>query len=169
MMSESGPLGIHIFHAETHPDARGSFARLWCAEDFASYGLKFAPVQISLSRTTRAGTLRGLHWQSAPHAETKFLHVVRGRIFDVVASVTPASPRYFAREFGAGEGLLIPAGLAHGFIALTPDVELLYMMDRPFIPDASCGARYDDPALGIVWPQTPELVSERDLSWPNLR
>ncbi len=163
--------GLRLLRTEPARDTRGAFSRLWCAQDFESAGLAFQPVQASLSSNPHEGTLRGLHFQAEPHGETKLLQVLRGRIFDVVVDVRAASPRFGAwvgRELTAGEGLLIPPGLAHGFLTLTPDVELLYMMDRPFVAQAARGLRYDDPALALPWPGTPQLIGARDRTWPGL-
>ena len=169
MIHEPLDLGVHFLKVAYSEDARGAFGRLWCAEDFARFGISFTPLQVSLSRSLRQGTLRGLHWQAAPYEESKFVHVLRGHIFDVVAQIDGDARRFVARELAAGEGLFIPAGLAHGFLTLSDDVELLYMMDVPFEASAARGARFDDAALGVNWPFQPEIISERDLSWPALR
>jgi dTDP-4-dehydrorhamnose 3,5-epimerase len=168
MIHEALDLGVHFIKVDYSEDERGAFGRLWSLEEFASLGFASPPLQMSLSRSKRQGTLRGLHWQTKPHAESKFVHVLRGRIFDVVAKVEAGDLRFMARELTAGEGFLIPAGLAHGFLTLCDDVELLYMMDAPFVSGSARGARYDDPALSIHWPFEPEVISERDLSWPAL-
>jgi dTDP-4-dehydrorhamnose 3,5-epimerase len=164
------PMGLRYLRHERQFDERGSFGRLWCADDFKRAGLDFKPVQASLSVTAVAGTLRGMHWQAAPFAETKVLQVIRGRIFDAVVRLDPVMgmPRLVMRELGPGEGFFIPAGLAHGFLTLTDDVELIYMMDRPYEPTAVCGARYDDPALAIPWPQEPRIIADKDRHWPLL-
>jgi len=165
--------GLIVLRAEPRGDARGDFARLWCAADFAAAGVPFAPSQISLSRNHARHTLRGLHWQAAPHAETKLVRPQAGRIFDVAADLRPGSRTYrqwLGLELDAGrmDALLIPAGFAHGFLTLTENAEVLYMIDTPYAPAAVRGARFDDPALGIVWPAAPALVGEKDLLWPAL-
>ena len=163
-------MGMRYLCHDRHADGRGSFGRLWCADEFERAGLDFKLVQASLSQTAVAGTLRGMHWQASSFAETKVLQVIRGRIFDVVVRPDPVlgEPRLVMRELGPGEGFFIPAGLAHGFLTLTDDVELFYMMDRPYQPDAACGARYDDPALAIPWPHEPHVIAEKDRRWPLL-
>ena len=170
MICAALPMGMRYLRHERHTDMRGSFGRLWCANDFSQAGLDFQPVQASLSVTAVAGTLRGMHWQASPFAETKVLQVIRGRILDAVVSLDPVLglPRLVMRELGPGEGFFIPTGLAHGFLTLTDDVELLYMMDRSYQPSAACGARYDDPALAIPWPQEPRIISDKDRNWPLL-
>ena len=164
--------GLLLLRSEPARDARGAFSRLWCAADLKRAGLSFAPVQVSLSETTRAGTLRGLHWQAAPHDETKLLRVARGRIFDVLVDLRRGQPSYGSHvgvELHAGDGLFIPPGLAHGFLTRTDDVLLVYAMDRAHEPSAARGLRHDDPALGIVWPQKPTLIGPRDLVWPDFK
>jgi dTDP-4-dehydrorhamnose 3,5-epimerase len=165
--------GLLLVQTERHEDARGGFARLWCGDEFAAAGVRFQPRQASLSCNRVAFTLRGLHWQAAPHAETKLVRALRGRVFDVAVDLRPHSStyqRWHARELDAisHEALLIPAGFAHGYITLTRDAELLYLIDTPYIAEAARGARYDDPRLGIAWPRPPVVIAERDLTWPAL-
>jgi dTDP-4-dehydrorhamnose 3,5-epimerase len=173
MTFEPTPIeGLLLVRPECHADERGSFTRWWCADAFAAAGHPFAPRQISASRNTAQGTLRGLHWQEAPHSETKLVSVTRGRIYDVAVDLRAGSPTRLA-WFGielAAEGhpaLLIPPGCAHGFITLTEGAEVLYLIDVPHAPAAARGARYDDPAFGIAWPRPPAVISGRDLAWPR--
>ncbi len=163
--------GLRLLRSEPSRDARGAFSRLWCAAELEQAGLSFTPVQVSLSETTSAGTLRGMHWQARPHDETKLMRVARGRIFDVLVDLRRDQPTYLNHvgvDLAAGEGLFIPPGLAHGFLTRTDDVLLVYAMDRVQVPSAARGLRHDDPALGIVWPQPPILIGPRDLAWPDL-
>src|ERR1700712_1255545 len=123
--AESGIAGVVVVDMEPHEDARGAFARLQCPDEFAAAGHPFAPVQTSLSRNPRVGTLRGLHYQPAPHAETKLVRTVRGRMFDVALDLRPESRTYrqwASAELSAenGRALLIPEGVAHGFLTLEP-------------------------------------------------
>lgn len=162
--------GLWRLRDEAARDERGAFSRLWCAQDFASAGLSFAPVQVSLSETPVEGTLRGLHWQAEPHGETKLVRVLRGRIFDVLVDVRRDAPTFGAHvglEMEAGDGLLVPPGVAHGFLTRSPDVLLVYAMDRAYEPSAARGLRYDDPALAIPWPGRPAIVGFRDRAWPD--
>jgi dTDP-4-dehydrorhamnose 3,5-epimerase len=174
MIFEPTPLpGLLVVRARKHSDTRGFFARTWCAHDFAAMGHPFRPSQISVSHNTAAGTLRGLHWQAEPHAETKLVRVTAGRIFDVAVDLRPGSPtrlRWFGMELDAAghDALLIPAGFAHGFVSLTDGSEILYLIDTPYVVGATRGARYDDPAIGIAWPVAPTAIAERDLAWPPL-
>lgn len=170
MIATSLPLaGLWRLRNDTARDERGAFGRLWCEGEFARAGLQFRPVQLSLSETPAALTLRGLHWQADPHGETKLVRVLRGSIFDVLVDLRRGEPtfgRHVCIELQAGEGLLVPPGLAHGFLTLAPDVQLAYAMDRDYEPTAARGLRYDDPALAIPWPQSPRLIGSRDLAWP---
>jgi dTDP-4-dehydrorhamnose 3,5-epimerase len=174
MIFEATPLeGLLVVRAEKHADARGFFARMWCADSFAAHGIDFVPSQISVSFNAIAGTLRGLHWQAAPHGETKLVRATQGRVWDVAVDLRPGSPTrhaWFGLELDAAAhtALLIPAGFAHGFVSLTDAAELLYCIDVAYAPEAARGARYDDPALGIAWPRPPSVIGERDLHWPAL-
>jgi dTDP-4-dehydrorhamnose 3,5-epimerase len=165
--------GLYVVASPRAADARGHFGRLWCADSFARSNRPFAPTQISTSFNHSRGTLRGLHWQEAPHGETKLVRAIAGRVFDVAVDLRPDSPtrlRSFAIELAADEptALLIPPGFAHGFLTLTDGAELLYMIDTPYAPEAARGARFDDPALDIVWPHAPTVIGERDLAFPPL-
>lgn len=164
--------GVVLVEAEPHSDERGFFARLHCPEEFEAAGHPFAPAQTSLSHNARAGTLRGLHYQPAPKAETKLVRVVRGRIFDVAVDLRPDSPthrRWTAAELSArtGRALLIPEGVAHGFLTLEDETDVLYQISPLFQPGHEAGVRWDDPAFGIEWPQAPQVISERDASYPD--
>jgi len=167
----TGLAGLCVVRPVKRADSRGFFARLWCAEAFAAAGLDFVPRQISASFNREAGTLRGLHWQAAPHGETKLVRATRGRIWDVAVDLRAGSPTrwaWFGLELHAPEhvALLIPPGFAHGFVTLSDDAEVLYCIDTPYVPQAACGARYDDPAFGVGWPRAPAVVADRDLQWP---
>ncbi|TCZ51088.1 dTDP-4-dehydrorhamnose 3,5-epimerase family protein [Roseicella aquatilis] len=158
--------------AEPAADARGRFLRTWCAEEFAAAGLGFRPHQVSLSENRARHTLRGLHWQARPAGECKLVRCLRGAVFDVAVDLRPDSPAY-RRWVGvelraeAHNALLIPAGFAHGFLTLTENAWLEYMIDAPYRPEAARGARWNDPAFGIAWPAAPAVISERDATWPD--
>ncbi len=164
--------GVALVEAEPRGDERGSFTRLHCPEEFAAAGFPFAPVQTSLSRNPTAGTLRGMHHQPAPHAETKLVRAVQGRIFDVALDLRPDSPSYLAwtaAELSADNrlGLLIPEGVAHGFLTLEPDTDVLYQISPAFAPGHEAGVRWDDPVFAIAWPRPPVLISTRDATYPD--
>jgi dTDP-4-dehydrorhamnose 3,5-epimerase len=165
-----GLLGIRL---DRHVDVRGSFARLFCREEFSAHGLESGFVQESLSVTLRAGTLRGMHYQHTPHEEVKFVRCVRGAIYDVVADLRPESPTFhqwqaFELSQEGDLAIYIPKGCAHGFQTLVDDVEVLYQMSTPYVPSAAEGFRYDDSAIGISWLRPIEMIADKDLSWPPL-
>jgi dTDP-4-dehydrorhamnose 3,5-epimerase len=171
MLEPTGLAGLLLVRPEKHTDPRGFFARLWCEETFSQLGTPFRPGQISASFNRSAGTLRGLHWQQAPHPETKLIRATRGRVWDVAVDMRPDSPTrlaWFGVELDAADHLavLIPPGFAHGFLTLTDDAELLYCIEGAYHPAAARGARYDDPAVCITWPYPPAVIAERDLAWP---
>jgi dTDP-4-dehydrorhamnose 3,5-epimerase len=169
------PLGIpgaFLVEDEPRADARGAFARTFCAREFAAHGLEPRIVQTSLSINARRGTLRGLHWQAAPHAEAKLVRCVRGRVYDLVVDVRPESHIYrqhLGIELAAADGraVYLPPGVAHGFLTLEDDCEVHYAMSEFHAPEAARGARWDDPAFGIVLPGPVAVISERDRSWPD--
>jgi len=164
--------GLCLVDLELREDERGWFARSFCAEEFAAHGLASSLPQCSVSLNRRRHSLRGMHFQKAPHAEAKLIRVVRGAIYDVALDLRRESPTYLewrAFELRAGDGrqLYIPEGCAHGFQTLEDDSEILYMISTPYRPEASAGVRYDDPAFGIAWPPAPErILSPRDLAFP---
>jgi dTDP-4-dehydrorhamnose 3,5-epimerase len=164
---------LFVVRLEWRQDERGAFARLFDGEAFAANGMPSHFLQASLSISRRTGTLRGMHFQRSPHAETKFVRCVRGAIYDVIADLRPESPSYLrwqAFEMAAGGdiALCIPKGCAHGFQVLHDDTEVLYQMDVGHAPDYADGVRYDDPTLSIAWPLPVSVVSPKDLAWPPL-
>ena len=162
---------LAVIVIERHTDARGSFGRVFCREEFAALGLVADFVQASTSVTLHAGTIRGMHFQRPPHEETKLVRCVRGQIYDVVADLRPWSPTYMRwQAFLLGERedriLYIPEGCAHGFQTLRDDCEVLYQMSVPHAPHAADGFRFDDPAFDIQWPLPVGTVGPKDLQWP---
>jgi len=165
--------GAWSIEPERIEDERGWFARVYCEAEFKERGMETSFPQHSLSFSREKGTLRGLHYQNEPHSETKLVTCLQGIIWDVLVDLRPDSPTYrhwTGLELSAGNGveLYIPEGCAHGFQTLTDDVLLRYMISRPYAPDFATGIRYDDPALGIPWPDKPSIMSEKDRSWPHL-
>lgn len=165
--------GVFVVEPERHEDERGYFARLWCAEEFAKQGLNAELSQVNVSINRRRGTLRGMHYQIAPHGETKIVRCNRGRICDVIVDLRVASPtlrQWQAFELSEDNGhlLYIPEGFAHGFITLSDDVEVSYQMSVPHHAESARGLRWDDPALSINWPIAPVVISERDRHWESL-
>lgn len=167
-----------VWHLRARPlaDARGSFARLFCAQEFAALGLTQPLAQINLSQTRARGTVRGLHYQRVPHAEHKLVRCLDGRVLDVVVDLRAGSPtllQWHAVELDAGRGdaLLIPPGCAHGFQALEDDCRLLYLHSAPHAPDAEGGVRFDEPRLlpgPVAWPLPATELSPRDRALPLL-
>ncbi|CAL8975218.1 dTDP-4-dehydrorhamnose 3,5-epimerase [Rhodoplanes serenus] len=153
-------------------DQRGFFARLFCEQEFAVAGLSGRFVQVNNSLTAKRGTLRGLHYQLPPAAETKLVRCVRGAFYDVILDLRPDSPTY-GQSFGAeldDENRLmmyVPRGFAHGFVTLRDDTEALYLVDASYAPAQERGVRFDDPRFAVAWPITPAEVSDKDRAWPD--
>ncbi len=164
--------GAYVVELEKRFDARGFFARAFCEREFAEHGLPTRFPQCNLSRNLHAATLRGMHYQAAPYRETKLVRCVAGAIYDVIVDLRPSSPTrlgWVGVELSAHEGraLFIPEGFAHGFITLTDAVDVFYQMGEFYQPDAARGLRWNDPRLGIEWPRSPAVISERDATYPD--
>lgn len=156
-----------------HGDDRGSFSRVFCAETFRRHGLKDAFVQANHSSNRLRGTLRGLHFQKDAAAEVKLVRAVQGAIWDVIVDMRPTSPTYrqwqgFELSAANRRMLYVPEGFAHGFQTLTDGAEVTYQVSAPYTPAAEGGIRWDDPALGIDWPLSVSVISEKDANWPAL-
>jgi dTDP-4-dehydrorhamnose 3,5-epimerase len=166
--------GVFVIEPERRADERGCFARSWCREEFAAHGIEAAWVQSNISYSHRRGTLRGLHYQAPPAGEAKLVRCTRGAIYDVLVDVRPGSPTFLdwlGIELAANTWRMVyaPAGFAHGYQTLTDDAEVFYEMSHPYCPEAGRGLRWDDPVLGIVWPECRQrILSARDLAWPLL-
>ena len=161
--------GAFVVEIEGQTDERGLFARAFCAETFAARGLASSFPHCNISHNLKRGTLRGLHYQSAPKEDAKLVRVTRGAVFDVALDLRPRSPSYLrwaAVELQANKrnAFYIPAGCAHGFLTLTDDCELFYQVSQVYDPALDRGVRYDDPAFGIEWPCAPAVLSARDAS-----
>lgn len=165
--------GAWLLDIEPQQDARGFFARTACREEFARHALNGEIVQQSISWNALKGTLRGMHYQAAPHGEEKLVRVTQGAVFDVIVDIRPDSPsrrHWFGVELSARNHrqIYIPRGVVHGFQTLEDGTEVLYEMTAAFHPDAAHGLRWNDPALGIRWPLPVAVLSEKDASWPLL-
>jgi dTDP-4-dehydrorhamnose 3,5-epimerase len=172
LFTETHLAGAFLIDVERLPDERGFFARTWCADELAARGIELAPVQGNLSVNPTPGTLRGLHYQAAPHEEIKLVRCTRGAIFDVIVDLRAASPTYgqwLGAELTATNcrQLLVPGGFAHGFLTLAPDTEVSYEMSARYVPSAARGLRWNDPAIGVRWPAPPQLLSPKDASYPD--
>lgn len=159
--------GLKVVEREKRGDARGYLERLFCAEELARAGWPGAVAQINHSWSRRRGTLRGMHFQHPPHAEAKLVTCLRGEAWDVAVDIRAGSPtflRWHAERLSPenGRALLIPRGFAHGFQALSDDVELLYCHSDPYAPQAEAGLAPLDPLLAIAWPLAPAEMSARD-------
>ena len=167
--------GAYIIQLEPSEDERGSFARMFCREEFETHGLNSAVVQCNISKNRRKGTLRGMHYQVAPHAEAKLVACLAGSIYDVIIDLRPGSITccsWIAVELSARDPrslLYIPEGFAHGFQTLEDDTEVFYQMSHAYVPEAARGVRWDDPAFAIQWPDGPRTISTRDLHYPDFR
>ena len=168
-------LDAYVIEPERHEDERGFFARVWCRDEFGEQGLVPHLAQCSISRNSRAGTLRGLHFQKEPHEEAKLVRCTAGAIFDVIVDLRPDSPTYaewLGVELDAEQGtaLYVPKGFAHGFQTLVDGADVLYMISDPYVAAAASGVRWNDPAFAIEWPGAgARTISERDLAWPDYR
>jgi dTDP-4-dehydrorhamnose 3,5-epimerase len=166
-------VGAYLVELTPHKDDRGSFARMWCREEFAKQGLATDFVQGNASINPDAGTLRGMHYQESPHGEVKLVRCLRGAIYDVIVDLRADSPSYLdwiGVELSPAklEMLYVPEGFGHGFVTLKPDSEVNYLVSAAYAPGAGRGVRYDDPALGIKWPITVARISGQDQGWPLL-
>ncbi len=173
IFSETRLPGAFLIDLERREDDRGYFARAWCRREFAEHGLSTQIVQANISYNRLRGTLRGMHYQRAPYAEAKLVRCVRGAVYDVIVDLRPDSPTYLewiAAELTAenGRAIYVPEGFAHGYQTLVADAETLYQVSEFYAPEAEGGARWNDPAFGIEWPEEgPQIVSEKDRSWPD--
>lgn len=166
--------GLVVVELQCIEDDRGSFARVFCAEEFAAAGLPSVFRQCNVSINRRRGTLRGLHWQDEPYPEGKLVLCTHGSIWDVAVDLRPDSAtfcQWFGLELTAGNGraLYIPPGLAHGFQAVEDDTEVFYHMTESYRPGLARGAPWNDPAFGISWPLPDPILSPRDAAHPRFR
>ncbi len=164
--------GLFRVRPEPHADERGFFARTHCEADLSARGLVGRFAQSSVSFNHRRGTVRGMHFSRAPHAETKLVRCTAGAIHDAVIDLRPDSPTYrqvaqVTLSAANRHALYIPAGLAHGFQTLSDDTEILYMIDRPFVAAAADGVRWDDPAFALAWPEPVTVIAARDLAFSD--
>lgn len=165
-----GPVVIEL---EPHVDDRGAFARTFCVDELAAAGLPVEWPQCNLSINDRAGTMRGMHYNAAPHGEAKIVRCVRGAIHDVVVDLRPGSPTRFghvAVELTADNrrALYVPADFAHGFLTLADRTDVHYHMSASYVPAAARGFRWDDPAFDLDWPAPPTVISAADATHPDV-
>jgi dTDP-4-dehydrorhamnose 3,5-epimerase len=164
--------GVFEIDLDPHCDERGFFARAWCEREFESSGLNPRVVQCNVSFSAKKGTLRGIHYQSDPHAEAKLVRCTRGAIYDVAVDLRPQSPT-FKKWTGVPltsanrRMLYVPEGCGHGFLTLEDETEVFYQMSEFYHPELAGGVRWDDPAFQIIWPDKVEVISERDRTYPD--
>ena len=166
--------GAYLLRPQLRTDERGLFARIFCTQELAEHGLVGEISQVNTGFSPRAGTLRGMHFQTGSDAEVKIMRCVRGAAYDVVVDLRADSPtflRWFGAELTPENGCMLyaPAGTAHGYLTLEPDTELTYTTNRPYAPHATGGVRFDDPSFGIRWPREIQVISQADRSWPAFR
>jgi dTDP-4-dehydrorhamnose 3,5-epimerase len=169
---EATRLGAVILHPESHVDERGAFTRTFCETEFEAHGIGPRFPQCNLSTNSAAGTLRGMHINVAGHWESKLVRCVRGAIYDVIVDLRPGSPshgQWLGVELSATNALAlyVPEGCAHGFVTLEDRSDIYYHMGRMFEAGVAVGFRWNDPAFGIEWPVEPQLMSERDRTYPD--
>lgn len=159
--------GAFLIDLDKLGDDRGFFARAFCEREFAEAGLVSRFMQVNNSLSAEKGTLRGMHYQLAPKAETKLVRCIRGSLWDVILDLRPDSPT-FGAHFGAELSaenrrmMYVPKGFAHGFITLADDTEAFYFVDEPYAPDKERGLRWNDPRFAIDWPAEPAVLSDKD-------
>ena len=163
--------GAWLIEPELISDERGAFARTWCCREFEEQGLDPRLLQCNISFNHRQGTVRGMHFQRAPHAETKLVRCTRGAILDIIVDLRSESPtfrQWIARELTSDNRamLYIPEGFAHGFQTLTDNAEVAYQMSREHHPASAAGIAWDDPAIAVKWPLPISIISQKDQTWP---
>lgn len=173
MLFHETPLfGCYVIEPERMQDHRGFFTRVLCQKEFEQRGLKAEVLQSNVGFSPRKGTLRGLHYQTAPHAEVKIVRCTRGAMFDVVVDLRPQSlthKQWFGVELTEDNGKMIyvPEGFAQGYLTLVDNTEMNYHTSKFYDRESAFGVRYDDPAFGITWPIEVAVIAERDVKWAN--
>ena len=165
--------GAYLIQLDPRIDARGTFARAFCAREFAALGLRELFVQANISTNLRAGTVRGLHFQHAPHSEAKLVQCVKGSVYDVIVDIRRESETYLrwtGVELSDDNGVMVyvPEGFAHGYQSLSDGANVLYLVSEFYAPEAEGGLRHSDPKLGIKWPRVVSDISDKDGRWPLL-
>jgi dTDP-4-dehydrorhamnose 3,5-epimerase len=162
----------YIIEIEKHGDFRGFFGRSWCRKEFSDHGLNADLVQTNIGYSRSKGTLRGLHYQAAPYAETKLFRCVRGSIYDVIIDLRPESSTYMQwlgieLDAESYQMIYVPEGFAHGYLTLEDRTEVMYQVSEYYTPGFERGIRFNDPAFAIRWPEDILFISDKDLSWQN--
>ncbi len=165
--------GAWIVELETKDDDRGFFARAFCQREFEEHDIAPDVCQANLSLSSKAGTVRGMHFQYPPAAENKFIRCISGELLDVIVDLRPESPTFLqhtAVELTASNrrAFVVPPRFAHGFMTLADDTEVLYLVSAFYTPAEEGGLRHDDPVLGIAWPRAVSVISDKDATWSSL-
>lgn len=166
--------GVTLITPDHFEDERGFFERTWALDEFTAHGMDTPMVQRNLSYNRTPGTLRGMHFQRAPHSEVKLVSCPIGAVYDVAVDIRPDSPT-FGNWYGVelrqdnGATLYVPAGCAHGYVSLEPDSTVEYLISEFYHPESAGGVRWNDPFFGIEWPKQPTLINDRDRSWPDFQ
>ncbi|HZH71855.1 MAG TPA: dTDP-4-dehydrorhamnose 3,5-epimerase [Mariniphaga sp.] len=174
IFTETSLKGAFILEIKKLEDERGFFGRSWCKKEMEDHGLNGNVVQANTSLSMKKGTFRGFHFQKHPYEETKLIRCTKGAIYDIIIDLRKESPT-FMQWFGAEltednyKMVYIPENFAHGFLTLTDNAEVYYLVTHPYTPNAEGGIRYDDPALNINWPIPVTVVSEKDKSHPDFK
>lgn len=168
----TGLAGAYVIEPEPKADHRGFFGRIWCEDELAALGLETNIVQSNVGFSRLKGTLRGLHYQAAPHAEVKIVRCTRGAVYDVIVDLRPDSAtlrQWYGVELTATNHRMVyvPEGFAQGYLTLEDDSEIYYHTSRRFHPESALGVRYDDTDFGIVWPDEIRVISDQDRSWTD--
>jgi dTDP-4-dehydrorhamnose 3,5-epimerase len=167
IFTETPLKGAYLIDLEKRGDERGFFARAYCEREFGNQGLVTRFVQVNNSLSAIKGTLRGMHYQLAPKAETKVVRCIRGALYDAILDLRENSPT-FGQSFGAElsaenrRTMYVPKGFAHGFFTLTDDTEALYFVDEFYAPECERGVRWNDPRFAVKWPGQPTVLSDKD-------
>jgi dTDP-4-dehydrorhamnose 3,5-epimerase len=176
MIFKETPLkGAFIIELEKMGDDRGFFSRTWCQKEFQTQGLNTKIVQCNLTSSANTGTLRGLHYQIAPHEEAKTVSCIRGKIYDVIVDLRPDSQSYlqwmgFELSSNNRKMIYIPENFAHGYLTLADDTEVLYQVSQFYAPGSEGGIRWNDPSINIKWPEVSNIIlSEKDKTWPDFQ
>lgn len=170
IFSETRLKGAYVIDLERREDSRGYFARAFCQKEFDTHGLKPVIAQANVAFNVQAGTLRGMHFQYPPAAETKLVRCTRGAILDIIVDLRPESSTYLdhvAVELteDSGRALYVPERFAHGYQVLRDRTETSYQVGEFYTPSVEGGLRYDDPRLGLVWPHPVTVISDKDREW----
>jgi len=173
IFTETKLKGAFVVDIERRGDSRGFFARAFCQREFAAHGLKPLIAQANIAFSQQKGTLRGMHFQFPPAAETKFVRATRGAVIDIIVDLRPESPTYLQHVSVElteenGRAIYVPERFAHGYQVLRDATETSYQVGEFYAPETEGGLLYDDPRLGLKWPLPVTAISDKDRAWKSL-